>query len=599
MTDTSRALVRLGIGAAQGAGLALLWLANRHGAFPATVPQVYAPLLAVALFVPLLMSQALGNVRRSTLLIWGVVATALAAGLTWYDVWHGWPSGVGNLPSPRIIVILAMFLFVAHALVSCGDADRRVVARYPTLFDLAWKLGVQFAITLCFVTAFWVMLWLGIALFNMIGFTGFGRFITGELVAIPLTTIAAAAALHATDLSAPLVRGVRTLALTLLSWLLPVIALIALAFLVSLAVTGLQPLWATRTAAFLLIAAVAVLVIHINAAYQDGAATPPHILRVAGTLAAVLLVFLTWIAAYALWLRVMQYGWTVDRVTSAACVAVAAMFAAGYLIAAVLPGSWLHFIERWNVYGTFFFLIVVFALATPIADPMRLAVDSQVARLKSGAVKPEKFDFHYLARQGGRFGHQALAELAKSPNMKIAALALAPSKKLSLESMLPHFTPADITSRITMHPAGKALPESFVKQDWSNLKYPAIGGLYSCVEARSDYFRCDAAAIDIDGDGVTELVVIGTQMFNQRPAGWSAWVYRVKDGHWQAVAEIPDQGCGDAREALLAGRFELVEPSFKDVRVGTRILHLVPGQVRDDGCNRDIGFVAEPLRTYE
>lgn len=581
----SRVLVRLGIGLVQGLILAGLYLADDYKVFPATVPQLFAPLIAVAVFVPFLVSQALGNLRRTTLAVWSLAATALVAGLAWYNVWHVWPAADAPTLSPRIIFIIAIFLFVAHALVSCGDADRRILARYPTLFDLAWKLGVQIAIVLCFLAAFWIMLWLGISLFNMIGFNGFGRFITAAAVAIPLTTIAAAAALHATDTSAPLLRGVRGLALTLLSWLLPVIAAITLAFLVSLAVTGLQPLWATRRAAFLLIAAVVVLVMHINAAYQDGDANPPHILRVAGTLAAVLLAFLVWIAAYALWLRVGQYGWTVDRITSAGCVAVAGVFALGYLIAAVLPGPWLKFIEHWNVYSTLFFLIVLFALATPIADPMRLSVADQVQRLKVGQVKPEKFDFEYLAFSGGRFGHDALISLRTS---NVAAIrnsvrnALAANERRFVPPEKLGRTPNEIAHYVTVHPGGRVLPQSFLQQDWKDgVNTGVVGG--NCLNGIPVAgAQCDALLVDLDGDGSDEIVLVLDTTAHSLVGGypwWTADIFRWDGKRWVRDGSIEGRHCAGAYEALLAGRFKLLSPERRplaDLELGGRRVHVSP-----------------------
>jgi hypothetical protein len=548
--------VRLILGLGQGLALYLLYSAFDGKAWPATVPALFAPLAVVALLIPFLVSQALGNLRSTTLIIWTVAASLIVAGLAWYDVWHAWP---GQSPdsftppiSPKLLLTCAVFLFVAHAVVSCGDTDRRIVARYSTLFDLAWKLGVQIAIITCFTTAFWIMLKLGIALFDMIKLTGFGAFIGHPWVSIPLTTVAAAAAIHITDTRANLVRGVRTLALTLLGWLLPVITAIAFAFLVSLVFTGLQPLWETRRATFLLMAAAVVLIIHINAAYQDGDAErrPPHILRVAGTLAAVLLIFIVWIAGYALWLRVAQYGWTVDRITTAAGVAVGGMFAVGYLVAALLPGLWLKLIERWNVYGTFFFLIVLFALSTPIADPMRLAVDSQVARLQSGAVKPDKFDFWYLRNHGGRFGHAALEALSSSKDKTIREGALAPitNGPIPLERIHP-----DLAHAVTVHPSGRVLPQSFLSQKWDG---PTPGVINSCL---FEVGTCDAVLTDLNGDGQDEIILIYTNS-DQGSTWWTASVYQEVGGKWSYAANISDPGCKGFREGLLAGSFKLVAP---------------------------------------
>jgi hypothetical protein len=559
-------VVRLVLGLAQGLALYLLYSAFDQKAWPATVPMLFAPLTVVALFIPLVVSQALGNLRTTTLLIWSGTAALIVAGLAWYDVWHAWPGApAGVVPSARAFLVCGVFLFVAHALVSCGDADRRIVAHYPTLFDLAWKLGVQVAIIICFTGAFWIMLWLGIALFDMIKLTGFSTFITHPWVAIPLTTIAAAAAIHVTDTRANLVRGVRTLALTLLGWLLPVIALIAFAFLISLVFTGLQPLWETRSATFLLMAAAVVLIIHINAAYQDGDTRPPHILRVAGTLAAVLLIFIVWIAGYALWLRVGQYGWTVDRITSAAGVLIAGVFAVGYLIAALLPGLWLKLIERWNVYGTFVFLIVLFALTTPIADPMRLSVIDQVHRLNSGVVKADKFDFGFLRFHGGHFGHVALVELRSSAdpirrdraNSALNGIVFMPPPARAVDR--------PVAKAIAMHPVGTKLPESFVRQNWADVDENS-GNVGVCIlQDRSKEISCDAIAADLDGDGQQEIVVVLTSF-----SWWTADVYKEKSGMWRHIASI--NPCGADRSALLAGKFVTQPSRLPDVVVdGTRV----------------------------
>ena len=63
------------------------------------------------------------------------------------------------------------------------------------------------------------------------------------------------------------------------------------------------------------------------------------------------------------------------------------------------------------------------ALSTPLADPVRLAVQFQSHRLASGAVEPARFDFAWLSRDGVRFGQQALVRLAESPSPAIARAA--------------------------------------------------------------------------------------------------------------------------------------------------------------------------------
>ena len=254
-----------------------------------------------------------------------------------------------------------------------------------------------------FVGVFWGVLWLGAVLFNLINIKFIETLIEKSWFAIPATTLATAAALHVTDVRARLVAGIRTVVHTLLSWLLPLMTLIAVGFTLSLPFTGLAPLWATRSAASLLLTAAATLVVLINAAFQDGdpVHNRPVVLRYAELIAAVMLVPLVLIATYALWLRVAQYGWTVERIATAATIVIALLYAFGYAAAALLTlrgGVWMALLMRVNIATAFVVLAVLLGLFTPIADPARIAVNSQVARLESGTVPPNAFDFNYLRR---------------------------------------------------------------------------------------------------------------------------------------------------------------------------------------------------------
>ena len=165
------------------------------------------------------------------------------------------------------------------------------------------------------------------------------------MVCDPATSLAVAAAVHVTDVRAGLVRGARTLLLVLLSWLLPLMAIIVAGFLVGLFFTGLEPLWKTQFAAGYLLIAAGTLVILINAAYQDGSEEhrPPLLIRYAASLASlVALVPLVVIALTPSHLRVEQYGWTTARIGSTACAIVAASYAIGYSAGGIWPGQWLR-----------------------------------------------------------------------------------------------------------------------------------------------------------------------------------------------------------------------------------------------------------------
>jgi Domain of unknown function (DUF4153) len=488
--------VRAAVGLAQGVVVYLLYRADTEipKLWPANDGIEFAPLVLVAMLIPTLAIAALGNLRIPTFLVWIAAASLLLLGLGVYDIYRE-PGGAilgqalpRNMAEPALWVAVAAGLFIGEAMVVSGDAERRFFATYARYFDTAWKQAVQAVLAALFVGAFWAVLLLGAALFKLINLDFLDDLLKRQWFSIPATTLAVACALHVTDVQAGIVRGVRTLKLTLLSWLLPMMLVIAVGFLAALAFTGLEPLWNTRRATTLVLLAAAALVLLINATYQDGQGehTVARVLRHAATIAAVVLVPLVAIAAYAVKLRVDQYGWTPERIVAIACVVVAACHAIGYVVAAVPRGAWLKPIEVTNVLAAVVTVAAILALASPIADPARIATADQVARLESGRIAPDKFDFAFLRFRSGRFGREALDRLmAKQdgPNAALiaqkASAALGTTRPAELRSPRPMPpTPAERAANIAVvYPRGQSLPQGFVAQNWNDLpdqfRYPA------------------------------------------------------------------------------------------------------------------------------
>jgi hypothetical protein len=514
MTLPSIALARACVGLAQGIVLYLLYRAAEAKGWPATEPHTYAALLAVALFIPVVAVAGLGNLRLRTLGAWVVLAAACCAGLAVYDIFRE-PlistrsrSGI-LLPTPVLWPALGFILFVVHSLVAAAEADRRLIASYARYFDVAWKYGVQVVLSVAFVGAFWALLFLCAALFNLIGIRAIINLIEHAWFSVPATTAALACAIHVTDVRSELVRGVRTLVLTLLAWLLPMMMAFAVAFLLALPFTGLQPLWSTKSATAILLAASAALVFLINAAYQDGQDSDSVALavRYARSIAAVVLVPLAVLAAYGLTLRAWQYGWTPPRIVAGACVIAAGCYAAGYAIAALRPNPALKGLERTNIATACIIVAIMLCLLSPVADPARLAVADQLRRLESGMETPETFDFKFLKFRSGRYGKAALEKLAERTEGPDAT-TIAEKAKQAMALLTPwdaalRAGPAQRAANITVvHPRGQVLPDSFLQKDWTtetSWQHPR------CLTAAGA--KCQAALIDLDGDGVTEILL--------------------------------------------------------------------------------------------
>jgi hypothetical protein len=556
-------LTRLGVGLVQGLVLFGLSEAAEQKVWPAADRPLFIALVIMALGVGPVVLSGLGALKRRTLIAWTAVAAVMTAAIGWVEGYRRL-DGFETIPSPLVMVAVLVGLFVAHSLVVAAARDHRRIATYPTYFDLAWKHGVQLALALAFTGIFWGVLALGAALFGMIGVRGFAQLIGERWFAIPASALAFAAAVHLTDVRLGLIQGVRTVALTLLGWLLPLLAGLTLAFLVALPFTGLKPLWNTGSAAMILIGAGASLILLINAAYQDGGREKPLplALRWAMRLAGVLLVPLTALAAYALWLRIGQYGLTIERIIAVAGVVVGACYAVGYAIAAVLPGSVMRRLEPTNVTTSFVGLAVLLALLSPVADPVRLSVDSQVARLRSGQVKPADFDFEYLTFSSGRFGETALASLAKDQGEVGRFARLVQAQKFA-GAAKPLPERQQPVAGIKVWPAGHAMPET-LKAQW-----PALVG----EECSKDHDPCEVFMVDLNDDGREEALIKSYtyELSLLEADGDSGWVRR-------GVVDVAYcSGVDQTWQALRAGTFKTPPSRWRDLEVNGLVLNVDPG----------------------
>jgi len=196
----SRTLVaaRLSVGLAQGVVLYLLSEAQTRQIWPADTPALYAALLLVAVFVPLIKLGGLGRIRLAPLAAWALVATVVLAIFGWHDIdagiWTGLIHPERLEPAFQVFFFSAVFVFVGHHLVGPADEARKLLAPYPLYFDWAWKDAVQIALAAAFVVVLWIALELGGALFALIGLDAVKKTIEQRWFVFPVTALAFAAA---------------------------------------------------------------------------------------------------------------------------------------------------------------------------------------------------------------------------------------------------------------------------------------------------------------------------------------------------------------------------------------------------------------------
>jgi hypothetical protein len=214
-------------------------------------------------------------------------------------------------------------------------------------------------------------------------------------------------------------------------------------------------------------------------------------------------------------------------------------------------------LETTNVMAAVVAIAVLLALMSPLADPERVSVDSQVQALLSGSIKPEAFDYELLADRSGRFGREALARLARAPNIQIASRAkgaLAPAQRPVA------LTDADLAARIKVYPAGASLPQGILGV--ASASKPAEPSLPACLRGTGD---CVAYLIDLNGDGRPEVIlterVEGSYLL---PA--SVVLQQSEAGTWSVAASLYP-ACPGMAELLERGKVGTARHPLDDIIV--------------------------------
>ncbi|WP_458094329.1 hypothetical protein [Roseomonas sp. WA12] len=515
---------RLGIGIAQGLGLlALSLLVDGDSPHPwvAANPTGFGLLVLLATLLPLPVLLGLGHIRMRVLAAWTLAAAGLILLLGGHDLWqHG--EATMNPASNGLLASLCAMLFIGQALVAAADTGRRWWPRYADCFEAAWRAALQLALAACFVLGFWLLYWVGSELFQAIGIDALDR-LAGRLgFVLPVTTVLAAAALHLADAGWRLTLGLRNLLLALKAWLTPVLAGLAAAFLLALPFTGLEILWRRDEAFGWLIVAAAALVTLVSAVHGDGRGLPPIVLRLSARLASFLVPVLLALAGWALARQVGEQGLKDGRVVGVAALAGLAIHAIAYPVAAMRPG--MRLLEPANIVAALLAFPILAALNLPLADPARLEVRSQTARLLGGAVAPDDFDFSHL-RHLGRDGRSALADLAGHADPEIARRARQASQPA--EGTAREYTGEELAlSGLRALPDGAALPPGLVE------------AMPQCRRSET----CLARAVPPLGEDVWLVGPIDGRFWAMRPQG-AGWRHL-------AIYDAP-YGCGYGDRARL------------------------------------------------
>lgn len=368
-----------------------------------------------------------GDLVRSALFAVGCGAVA-ALILYFNGATSGWSATEGWR-----VVCLALAIGIGAPLFQAGrEGGFRPIA-YPLAHDHAWTNAVLWCLAWAFVGIVLLLSFLLAALFDLIGIDLLSDLLREEWFWRPLVGLAFGLGLALLREQRRIVGLLQNVAMLVLGVLAPVLAVGLGLFLIALPFTGLQPLWeATKSTTPILLACAVGALLLVNAVIGNGGDDAPRnrVLRWAALVLAVAILPLVGIAAIATGLRIGQYGFTPERLWGLTFVVIASVVAVAYLVSVIRGrAGWAERVRPANLHLAMIVCGVALLLATPLVSFNAISTRDQVARLESGKVSTEKFDWAALAFDFGEPGRKALERLKASSDAEIRRTATDIAKK--------------------------------------------------------------------------------------------------------------------------------------------------------------------------
>lgn len=581
--DAPRPMAILTIAALQGFVLYALHLAIEGKFWPATQLALLAPLYLLVLLLPLTAQLLIRHLRDRALWLSLAVMAAVLAGI-------GAFFGAGLVPGATLVAVepdliaanalpLLVLWLVGIAFLRARLETGEWRPPYPALFAAAWRNKLTLFEAGVFVALFWGLLLLWATLFNTLQIDVFRELFTTPLFIYPATALALGFALHLIGSIDRLVDVLLTQVLNLLKWLAPLAGLIVALFAVAL-LPRLPDLFANAQrplSAFALLWIVALTLLLLNAAYQDGRAERPWGAALSTPMRVVppLMLVIALTALYAVWVRIDSVGFTVSRYWGLVTAAMATAHALAYAWAALRGGPWMQGISRANPLLAALLCTTLLLSLSPLLSPYRLSAASQ-SQIALGTQDPNQRDsaLAYLRLDAGEPGIAQLRALAaRTGSAQDIALAAAATEWLRRQNFWEmrdqplQYTPWRDALRV--HPTGRTLP--------TELEGPLRTAIEESALLRQ--FAADASTVptalwvDLVGDDADELLVLGDRDYLLLVRREDAWVEHSRGALYSGPVQRIDRAA-----ALAAGQFGAADDQLRDLRIGAEVLRLLPSK---------------------
>lgn len=561
----------------QGFALYLLHLSIDHEVWPATDPRWLMAFYALAGGLPVFFYLGLERVmeRRNA---WAAATVGpLLFGLGWHLGWLRWGAGL-ELPDRSyftfiffVSVGVSLFILALYFRVWCINRTPRF--DYRQLLEHSWQHALTLALLGLFLGTFWLLLVLWGALFDIIGISFFEELFEEPIFLYPASAFVGGWGLVLIRERIGLVATVQSMCEVLIKALLPLAALIGILFLGALPFTGVANIWETGHAAVLMMSLAIVLLFFFNSVLSENPEHPPYPAWMQGLVVfgVFLLPLNSLLAAWALGLRIEQYGLTVDRLWAATIQLLIAGFTLSYSVLILLRRTRaLGAIQNANKVLAFVVAGVLILVNTPAGDMRAWAAESQANRLLNGEVEADTFDYNYLRFKLGAYGVMELKKLQDSEFAKQNPLvADRIDAVLKQETRWQHKPVVDKNDRqavadmFMVIPRGTVIPEPLLDTLTENNEY--------CLSSPK---QCQLARAHSHGGAVYWLLIT-----NRQGSYISGTAYSDDSESMKAIGRLSSPGCHESGEAGLTEDTKLtpVESPFVAFTDGQCFYLIQPG----------------------
>lgn len=415
----------------------------------------------------------------------------------------------------------------------------REQARYPHFYRQLWLNALTLLIVFVANGLFWLVLLLWSEMFKLVGIPFFSTlfFDTDWFGYVAFGLITALAVVLARTQSR-LVTAVQKLLTFIATGLLPLVALLALMFILTLPFTGLEAISQRVSAAGLMstLTLLLLLLMAIVREPQKEALPYPGALRYLIKCSLIVAPIYMLIAGWSLWVRIQQYGWTPERLYGVLVVMVLLVWSFGYLASILRRGRNPLELQGPVILGVSLLALgLLVLLSSPVIDAWRISVNSHMGLYHSGKIKPDQVSL-YMLDHSGKPGRAALEALQKD-----VAFNQDSKRRRDLNSLLQgrrdpvkELTATQLVSKVVMAPGSQKPDDAF----WAFVKTQGYR-ITSCAEQNA----CVLVSQDLNADGHPEQVLYAF-------GDGESLVFGMQKNKWDllAVARLPE---GFTKDKLL------------------------------------------------